>query len=119
MKRSTRGLAVLAVPLLTAAVLTAQPAANASPTQPNVTRVCSQPTRAHLMACMALRRTDIGGSSAATVAPAATPSGLSPANLQSAYSLPTSAGSGVTVAIVDAYDDPNAESDLAVYRSQR
>jgi hypothetical protein len=29
-----------------------------------------------------------------------------------------SAGTGQTIAIVDAYDDPNAESDLAVYRSQ-
>jgi subtilase family serine protease len=38
--------------------------------------------------------------------------------LQSAYNLPSAAaGSGQTVAIVDAYDDPNAESDLAVYRS--
>jgi subtilase family serine protease len=49
----------------------------------------------------------------------AAPSGLSPANLQSAYKLPSStAGSGQTVAIVDAYNDPNAESDLNVYRSQ-
>src|SRR6185369_16704881 len=46
-----------------------------------------------------------------------TPSGLFPADLQSAYALNTAAGSGITVAIVDAYDDPTAESDLAVYRS--
>ena len=47
------------------------------------------------------------------------PSGYNPADLQSAYKLPSStAGSGQTVAIVDAYDDPNAESDLGVYRSQ-
>jgi subtilase family serine protease len=46
-------------------------------------------------------------------------SGYYPCDLQSAYVLPSSAaGSGQTVAIVDAYDDPNAESDLAVYRSQ-
>ncbi len=45
-------------------------------------------------------------------------SGLAPAELQSAYDLPSStAGSGQTVALVDAYDDPNAESDLAAYRS--
>lgn len=44
--------------------------------------------------------------------------GFSPANLRSAYNLPsTTAGSGQTVAIVDAFDDPNAESDLATYRS--
>ncbi|MBV9021189.1 MAG: S53 family peptidase [Ktedonobacteraceae bacterium] len=45
------------------------------------------------------------------------PSGYGPQDLQSAYNLP-SAGSGQTVAIVDAFDDPNAESDLGVYRSQ-
>jgi subtilase family serine protease len=50
---------------------------------------------------------------------ASTPSGLTPANLQSAYKLPSStAGSGQTIAIVDAYNDPNAASDLAVYRAQ-
>ena len=44
--------------------------------------------------------------------------GYTPCDLQSAYNLPSaSAGSGETVAVVDAYDDPNAESDLAVYRS--
>src|SRR5437899_11795765 len=50
---------------------------------------------------------------------AVAPSGLNPADLRSAYDLPSaSAGAGQTVAIVDAYDDPNAESDLSVYRSQ-
>jgi subtilase family serine protease len=51
----------------------------------------------------------------------AAPSGYGPADLQSAYGLPTTAGpagSGPTVAIVDAQDNPNAESDLAVYRAQ-
>ena len=44
--------------------------------------------------------------------------GLSPCQLQDAYRLPSQvAGAGRTVAIVDAYDDPNAESDLAVYRA--
>jgi subtilase family serine protease len=44
--------------------------------------------------------------------------GYTPCDLQSAYALPsTSAGGGQTVAIVDAYNDPNVESDLALYRS--
>ncbi len=44
--------------------------------------------------------------------------GFAPADLRSAYNLPsTSAGSGQTVAIVDAFDDPKAEADLATYRS--
>jgi len=43
---------------------------------------------------------------------------LRPGGPRSAYDLPSaSAGSGQTVAIVDAFDDPDAESDLATYRS--
>ena len=95
--------------------------------------------------CHSFRRTDIGyvgvdahpgrgpkpkptATPAPTPAPTSTPgsgacpnasiSGYQPCDLQSAYQLPsTTAGAGETVAIVDAYDDPNAESDLAVYRS--
>jgi len=45
---------------------------------------------------------------------AASPGGLNPADLTSAYKI-TSGGSGTqSVAIVDAFDDPRAESDLAV-----
>ncbi len=48
------------------------------------------------------------------------PYGLSPAQIKSAYGFNTSAtaGAGKTIAIVDAYDDPTAESDLAVFSSQ-
>ena len=45
--------------------------------------------------------------------------GYYPCDLQSAYSLPSStAGTGETVAVVDAYGDPNAESDLGTYRAE-
>ena len=45
-------------------------------------------------------------------------SGYEPCDLIAAYKLPSStAGGGQTVAIVDAYNDPNAEADLGVYRS--
>jgi uncharacterized membrane protein len=40
-----------------------------------------------------------------------------PSYLQSAYNTPSGNGSGQTVAIVDAFNDPTAESDLASYRS--
>jgi subtilase family serine protease len=46
------------------------------------------------------------------------PSGFGPADLRAAYSITSNGSSAQTIAIVDAYDDPNAESDLAVYRSQ-
>jgi subtilase family serine protease len=50
---------------------------------------------------------------------ATSPSGLNPADLQSAYVLPSlTAGAGQVFAIVDAFDDPNAESDLNTYRAQ-
>jgi subtilase family serine protease len=47
-----------------------------------------------------------------------TPTGLLPADLQSAYKVAGAHGSGRTVAIVDAQDDPKAEADLGVYRSK-
>jgi subtilase family serine protease len=46
----------------------------------------------------------------------AKPNGYGPADIRSAYSLSAKAGRGRTVAIVDAYDDPTAASDLARYR---
>jgi subtilase family serine protease len=47
-----------------------------------------------------------------------TPSGKSPADIQSAYKLSPTAGAATTVAIVDAYNDPTAAADLGVYRTQ-
>jgi subtilase family serine protease len=63
-------------------------------------------------ACLARVVLDASGKPLATSGP----SGYGPADIRSAYKL-TAAGSG-TVAIVDAYDDPTAESDLAMYRAQ-
>jgi subtilase family serine protease len=49
---------------------------------------------------------------------AVTPQPWMAADLQSAYRLPSALlGARQTIAIVDAYDDPNAASDLAVYRA--
>lgn len=44
--------------------------------------------------------------------------GFSPSDLRSAYDIPTTGGEGQTVAVVDAYGDPTAESDLAKYREE-
>ncbi len=66
--------------------------------------------------CHALVVTDgVGNPQAST-----SPTGLSPGTIKSVYSFPTSSttGAGKTIAIVDAYDDPNAESDLAVFDVQ-
>jgi subtilase family serine protease len=52
--------------------------------------------------------------------PAASPAGYGPGDLRSAYNLPAAppTGAAPTVAVVDAYDDPTAASDLGVYRRQ-
>jgi hypothetical protein len=47
--------------------------------------------------------------------PAAGDFGLRPQDLHSAYELPAASSSAQTIAIVDAYNDPSAEADLAEY----
>jgi hypothetical protein len=76
-------------------------------------RVCAEAAPG-MVACNARVRVDASGA----IQPFATPSGLTPPSLQAAYNLNTSGGAGATIAIVDAQDDPNAEKDLATYRSQ-
>ncbi|MFF5143573.1 putative Ig domain-containing protein [Streptomyces sp. NPDC013157] len=77
--------------------------------------LCATAAKPGEVNCFAQRRTDIKQQLASALA--AAPSGLSPTNLHSAYNLPSTGGSGLTVAVVDAYNDPNAASDLATYRS--
>lgn len=114
---------LIAVPLITLLLLftslcAATAAFASSPTARATThvRVCTNTTPgfAH---CLAIQV--VSGQSAKVSPLASSPQGLNPVDLQSAYKLPSStAGSGQTVAIVDAFDDPNAESDLATYRAQ-
>jgi len=84
-------------------------------------RVC--PDNGKRLVCLAVRQTDptpplvVPNTSSAGVAPTVLPSGFAPTDLRSAYNLTTSGDGGMTVSIVDAFDDPNAESDLATYRS--
>jgi hypothetical protein len=44
--------------------------------------------------------------------------GFDPADLRSAYKIPTGVESAQTIALIDAYGYPDAESDLAAYRSK-
>jgi subtilase family serine protease len=99
---ATVGMTMLAVLVLT-------PAAQARPSR----HVCG-PSADGVARCNALVVTDSNGTPLAT----STPSGYGPADLKSAYKLPATGGAGQTIGIVDAYNDPNAESDLNVYRSQ-
>lgn len=68
--------------------------------------------------CLSIIRTDVH-TPRGPLPSGVTPPGLIPADLRSAYNLPSmSAGEGVTIAIVVAYHAPKAEQDLAVYREQ-
>ena len=95
-----------------------------STTASNVKDVCGAAPAGYAR-CLAEIRTDVHAgkgvrgpaASAITGKATALPPGYSPAQLQSAYKLPTTGGSTQTVALIDAGDDPTAEADLAVYRS--
>lgn len=75
--------------------------------------VCPGPAAPGDARCHAIVVADAQGQAVTNTAPA----GYGPADLLSAYGLASSSATGMTVAVVDAYDYPSAESDLAVYRS--
>ena len=80
---------------------------------PATERVCGDPAPGDY-ACYAVRQIRGGGAGAFA------DSGYGPADLQAAYNLAAASASngiGQTIAIIDAYDNPNAEADLAVYRA--
>jgi subtilase family serine protease len=74
---------------------------------------CGAPAHTGWASCFSKHRTGVAQPRSA----AAAPDGYGPSDLQSAYNISPASGAE-TVAIVDAYDDPNAEADLAQYRSQ-
>lgn len=78
-------------------------------------RVCGD-VRRGFARCQAWLRTDVRGD-----ARRGGPAGYAPSDLQTAYELTADSknkGGGETVAVVDAYDDPNAASDLSAYRAR-
>lgn len=111
--------AVLAVaaPVAPGAVASAAP--GAAQRAADVRPACAPVTRLGVATCMSLVRTDVTQRSAAALhGQAPVGFGYGPADLQSAYNLPSAtAGAGRTVAIVVAFDDPNIASDLATYRA--
>src|SRR5271165_2979401 len=112
--------------LLGSSGLTASASAHASKSRiryATVRRACSTPAPG-LAHCLALAlvpakpgaagaRAYVEGAGSYSTGPAG---GLTPADLASAYSFsPSAGGSGQTVAIVDAFDDPNIEADLGTF----
>jgi Ricin-type beta-trefoil lectin domain/Putative Ig domain/Subtilase family len=115
-----RTLAVATSSLLALATLLATVAAarTSAPPGPDFRHACSAP-QPGWAGCLALERTNVVAY--AGILRAAAPAGYSPAALQSAYSLTqasATAGRGQTVAVVDAFHDPDAAANLAVYRAQ-
>ncbi len=79
-------------------------------------QVCATPAAGHV-ACKSLVVVDAAGKPKQT----SEPTGYTAVQLRGAYGLEAAAssrGSDMTVAIVDAYDDPNAEVDVNAYRTQ-
>jgi subtilase family serine protease len=90
--------------------------------QPGLSRACPVNLTPGHISCMVLKRTGVTPEMQSAVKPDAFPTGFGygPAQLQAAYALASAAtndGKASTVALVDAYDDPTAASDLATYRS--
>jgi subtilase family serine protease len=84
--------------------------ASVSAAPPDFVHVCPGPANPGTARCHAVARPLASTS----------PTGLDPATIKSVYNFPTSlsAGAGMTIAIVDAYDDPTAEKDLNVFSQQ-
>ena len=117
--RWAAGLTAAAVTLVLTGPLGPAPAraAAADPKNTPTEAVCEAPRKPGEMTCLALVRTDIQGGLG--VVPMLAPAGYGPADLRSAYNLPSAtAGAGQTIAVVNAFDNPTAEEDLAVYRAE-
>ena len=103
-----------------ATVVLPLPAGASSSTSRAAKVACGRPARGQ-RSCRAAVVTENGGRYRPTLSPqSVTNGGYSPRQIEEAYGLLGSLnhGSDQTVAVIDAYDDPNAESDLGVYRSQ-
>ncbi|MCH5676777.1 S53 family peptidase [Streptomyces gilvus] len=131
-RRVTRLIRPAVTALLLALALPAAGTAHAAGTAtatPAVEHACAA-APAGQARCLALVRTDVHGGlgvrgpaaaaklrAGASTADTRLPDGYGPADLRAAYRLPATGGADQTIALVDAYDDPTAEADLAVYRA--
>jgi subtilase family serine protease len=102
------------------------PAARAKTRYARIRRVCPSPRRGRAT-CFALVREPVAASTAGAApfvlndgaSQSGPAGGLTPAQLASAYEYaPNEGGTGQTVAIADAFDDPKIEADLGTFDSQ-
>jgi subtilase family serine protease len=80
--------------------------------------VCPGPAAAATARCHAHVVTDKEGNPKVNASPYATPGGKSAGDLRNAYKITGTGSASTTIAVVDAFGYANAESDLAVYRTQ-
>jgi subtilase family serine protease len=141
--RNARGVLAAVAATATIALVTAMPAeaagtahTTARSAAPAATtlyavgkRICKTPRKANVAACLAEIREVVkkgtkgarpfqraaGATGAGTIGPAG---GLTPSDLGTAYGLTTTGGSGQTLAIVDAYNDPDINADLQTFDAQ-
>jgi subtilase family serine protease len=112
MRKGWNAVGLSAASLMVAGLLAASPsvAGASGPAKPTFRAVCSATPRAGYMACAA---------KLPLVQPAA--AGYGPSQLLSAYALAAASkadGKGQTVALIDAYSDPDAQKDLTTYRKK-
>jgi subtilase family serine protease len=103
----------------TIALVGSSAASAASSTAAAARRACAPSRHSGVMSCLVLITPGVRQHPQAFFAnrqPAG--DGYGPGDLQSAYQLPShTKGAGQTVAVIDAYDDPDAAANLATYRA--
>ncbi|HTJ71398.1 MAG TPA: S53 family peptidase [Actinospica sp.] len=112
--------AALSLALLGLGVGLATPAAAATAASGPLPFGCNAATTPGVMHCLGYTAKNTHRTSSKAryqTTGSSTSSGYTPAQLRSAYNLTGTGSSTETVAIVDAFNDPNAAADLAAYRS--
>jgi len=110
---------ILAAPLAAAVPLAAQAAPSRTGLTARNVPVCPTPQNTLAARCLAVRHEQVDRNGKPVSPNASTLKGYTPTDLQGAYNLVSASlnyGAGQTIAIVDAYNNPNAASDLVMYR---
>jgi subtilase family serine protease len=130
LKRYIIAIACMLVPLFASMLITTTHAALAAAQGEHASRVCTRAAAPNFADCTAVA---VAGPSGAPLSKSTYPAAAyGPAQFHGAYNLPCSiqgtteqavcstpaSYGGQTIAIVDAYNDPTVESDLAVYDAQ-
>jgi Putative Ig domain len=103
-------------------VLAAAPAAATASAASSLAYACGSSFTPGRARCMVIKNTAAHPAARAVLPGTTIPAGVGygPSDLQSAYNLTSASatdGAGATVAVIEAYNDPNAESDLNTYRA--